>query len=582
MKCSDFIAQFLKEKGISHVFDYTGGMIVNLEDSISRLEGIDCVPVRHEQAAGFAAEGYARAGKNFGVAIATSGPGATNMITSMGSCYFDSVPVLYITGQVNSNDLKKNSRIRQNGFQELDIVEVVKTITKYAKQVLDPKEVLYELEKSLLLMKEGRPGPVLLDLPFNVQTADIDPDGLRSFFDSSEHREFLERSQNITTSELDLVTLLQRAKSPVILCGNGIKISGTGNDLLRFSERSNLPVVTSLLGLGNLYDNHKNYVGFIGTYGNRAANIILANSDLVLVLGSRLDLRQTGNQTLFDNGKKIIHVDVDEYSMKDNFKDYSFMRLDLRSFFTKYSGMTVPAKEGWHGFVDRVKAEFREDREFAAGKYCTPNVFYEKFSSEAPETSVVIADVGQNQMWLAQSWQVKKGQELLFSGGMGAMGFSLPASIGAFFSGKTRPVYAFMGDGGFQMNIQELETIKLNKLPIRIIVLNNGSLGMVREFQDEYFNKNYQSTVIGYSCPDIEKIADAYGIRYLRLSSDDEIGNASIELASSQEPVILEVLLHGKTSLRPKVVYGESIENQIPFLSDVKRAMLSKLKEDLL
>ena len=580
MKCSDFIANFLKNQGIKIVFDFTGGMITNLEDSISRQDGISCFPTRHEQAAGFAAEGYSLVSKNFGVAISTSGPGATNMITAIGSCYFDSTPSLFITGQVNSKELRDNKNIRQNGFQELDIVDLVKGITKYAKLVKNPNEILYELEKALFFMKDSRPGPVLLDIPFNVQSAEIDLKTLKKFINSDEHKEILKNKLVTQFNVNELSLLLKKSKSPIVLFGNGIRVSQTKNKLKSFLDKNNLPSVSSLLGLGEVPFDQSNYLGFIGIYGNRVANIVLANADFIIALGSRLDLRQTGNPNLFANKAKIFHVDIDIFSKKEVFANYDFINSDLNSFFDNTSILETSTKKKWIEFIESVKNNFKDDYP-EESEFCSPNLFFEFFSELAPANSVITADVGQNQMWQAQSWKIKDGQTLLFSGGMGAMGFSLPASIGAYCANVLNNVFSFMGDGGFQINIQELETIKHNNLPIKIFIFNNYSLGMVREFQDQYFNKNYQSTVIGYSCPNIEKIAEAYGFKYFKINKPNS-PDIYREIINFNAPAIIEIITSSQSTLRPKVVYGESIENQIPFLNDDKKEILQKLKEKLL
>lgn len=580
MKYADFIAEYLKSQGINIVFDFTGGMIASLEDSISRLSGIDCLPVRHEQAAGFAAEGYSRTSQNFGVAISTSGPGATNMITAISSCYFDSTPALFITGQVNSRDLRSSIDIRQNGFQELDVVQMVGGVTKYSKLVLDPEDILYELEKSLFFMKSNRPGPVLLDLPFNVQFSEMENEPVKKFLGTEEHKMLLSQ-ENISLPDISfLSTLLEESKSPVVIFGNGIKTSRTRDKLKNFLNNNHLPSVSSLLGLGELASDFNNYLGLIGSYGNRAANIAVANADLIIVLGSRLDLRQTGNPAEFANKAKIIHIDIDNFSKKEIFNDYLFVRADLDEFFDSQAALNTARKNNWLAFVVSVKKAFT-DNYLEGNGFCNPNLFFEAFSAIAPDDSIVIGDVGQNQMWLAQSWKIKDGQNLMFSGGMGAMGFSLPTAIGAYCADKSKSVFSFMGDGGLQINLQELETIKHNNFPIKIIVLNNSSLGMVREFQDQWFNKHHQSTVIGYSCPDIEKLANAYGIKYYRIDKSDST-EVYGDIINYQGPVICEVVISPESSLYPKIVYGESIENQAPFLTDEKKEELAALKAKLL
>lgn len=501
------------------------------------------------------------------------------MITAIGSCYFDSTPSLFISGQVNSKDLRDNKNIRQNGFQELDIVEMVRGVTKYAKLILDSNDILYELEKSLFLMKNDRPGPVLLDIPFNVQTSEIEPSALRSFIGSEEQKTLIEKDTSLSPDISLLEKLLKESMSPIVLFGNGIGISKNRKELLDFLNKNNLPSVSSLLGLGQISGSQKNYLGFIGTYGNRSANIVLANADLIIILGSRLDSRQTGSPDLFAKKAKIFHVDIDNFSKKENFDNYYFINYSLDGFFENVKYLETPIKNKWLNFIGAVNKNFK-DKYIDNIDSCNPNLFFNIFSEVVSGNSIITTDVGQNQMWLAQSWNIKDNQILMFSGGMGSMGFSLPASIGAYCA-DNKPVYSFMGDGGLQINIQELETIKHNNFPIKIFILNNNSLGMVREFQDQYFNKNYQSTVIGYSCPNIEKIANAYDIKYFKVNHSNDIDKYK-EIINFNGPTITEVILSEKSTLQPKVVYGESIENQYPFLSDEKKEILKLLKEESL
>jgi acetolactate synthase-1/2/3 large subunit len=583
MKCSEFIVKILKKNKIGHVFDYTGGMVVHIEDSIHKQKGIICLPTRHEQAAGFAAEGYSRVNGNFGVAIATSGPGATNLITAIGSCYFDSTKALFITGQVNTADIKVGAAIRQNGFQETDIVTIVNSITKYSKIILNVKMIQYELEKALYIMKNGRPGPVLLDIPYNIQTANINLNSLPHFIGSVEHKKMeatnkLKNKHNIPFAKIE--KMLKKSKRPVIIAGNGIKLSKTQRKLRLFAKNNNIPVVCSLLGLGTLPADDKNFIGFIGTYGNRHANIVLANADLVIALGSRLDLRQTGDWKKFIQNKSIMHVDIDNYSKKKGLNNYLFANCDLNVFFDALSGFKMAENKKWNIFVDEVKKQFNSE-DFYQNREFLANRFIEKLSDYSPKHTIVTADVGQNQMWLAQSWNIKDGQKMLFSGGMGAMGFSLPVAVGAACADPNANITAICGDGGFQMNIQELETIKFNNLPIKIIVLNNKSLGMVREFQDEYLNGVHQSTVLGYSCPNIKKVAQAFGLRYKMLGEHFSKRDI-IDVIKSKKPVVIEVILSPKSRLQPKAVYGFSLESQRPHLSEKNKTMLDLLKEKYL
>ena len=577
---AEIIANFLKKSKISHVFDVAGGMIAYLEDAISRTEGIRCVPNRHEQASGFAAEGYARVNKNFGVAIATSGPGATNLVTTIGSCFFDSVPVLFITGQVNTKDIKKNSGIRQNGFQETAIVPMIKSITKYAKQILSVQDVLYELEKAQFLMKEGRPGPVLLDIPIDIQRTAIKINQLRKFYGSKEHKKLIKKigKKDIKTKIKKLEILIKKSKAPVVLIGGGIQISSTQKELADFVKRNNLPVVSSLMGLDSYPGSARNFVGFIGSYGNREANIVFANADLIISLGSRLDVRQIGNPALFAKRATVIQVDIDGFSINNIVKSQLSFKMDLKDFFSSAKGIKSEPKKNWNDFIVKIKENFSKNN--IKSKGIDPNNFIFELSAASSKNINVISDVGNHQMWLAQSWRTKLGQRLLFSGGMGSMGFALPAAIGAYFADKSKTLVVLCGDGGFQMNIQELETIRHHKIPLKIFILNNNSLGMVKDFQSTYLKNNFQSTVIGYSNPDFKKIASAYELDYMFIDS----GLKNIEfykILNSKKAILIEVKIPFNTTLEPKVVFGNALDNQYPFLSERKKILLEKFKADL-
>ncbi|MBP9866839.1 MAG: thiamine pyrophosphate-binding protein [Candidatus Pacebacteria bacterium] len=582
--CSEIIVDFLVSKKINHVFDLSGGMITYLEDAISRKKGIECVPMHHEQAAGFAAEGYARKNKNFGVAIATSGPGATNLITAIGSSYFDSIPTMFIVGQVHTNNLKKNDKVRQEGFQETDIVSVVKTLTKYAVLIKNEDDLVYELEKAYFIMKNGRTGSVLIDIPINIQRSEVDINKIKHFVGSSEHKKMLKVNESlqkrISIKNIEkLKKFLQTSKSPLVLVGNGISLSSTEKKLYDFVINNNLPVVSSLLGLDS-FPFSKNFVGYIGANGNRDANIIFANADLIIVLGSRLDIRQTGEPKFFNKKATIIHVDIDDSSLNYSIQSHISLKTDLVTFFNDVKDICTPRKVSWFSFIEEVKKNFSRTLSYITPSI-DPHTFLYELSSYVSSDATIVADVGQNQMWLAQSWNVKKGQRLLFCAGMGAMGFSLPASIGAWYASQKSQIISICGDGGIQINIQELETVKRNNIPLKIFIFNNKSLGMVREFQDLYFNKNYQSTIKGYGYPDFKKIAHAYDFEYVVVDSIKENDIVIKEIVNSKNPVLVEVVLDIFTPLYPKVVYGHALDDQSPYLDEKQKDILETLKKAL-
>lgn len=573
---ADLIVDFLAKKKLSHVFDLSGGMIAYIEDAISRHPDIDCIPFHHEQAAGFAAEGYARKSGNFAVAIATSGPGATNLVTAIGSCFFDSVPAMFITGQVHTSNLKKSPSVRQEGFQETDIVSVVQTLTKYAVLVKDVNEIENELEKAFSIMKSGRPGPVLIDIPINLQRTPVETVTRKTTGAASrEDQQFEKEIDPVQLTKFE--ELLATSNAPLVLAGHGIRLADAKKELVSFVKKNNLPVVTSLLGL-DTYDYQDGLVGYIGTNGNRDANIVLANADLIIVLGSRLDLRQTGDPSFFNSTAKIVHVDIDEHAIGYSINVDLAFQTDVKNFLQMAGYISTPAKGKWKDFIIAVQQAYGRFESF--DEKVNPNTFIKDLSLLSPTASTVVVDVGQNQQWCAQSWRVKEDQRLLFSGGMGAMGFALPAAIGAWFADMKSDVIVISGDGGIQINLQELETVHRNGIPLKLFIMNNKSLGMVREFQDIYLNKNYQSTVKGYGHPDFKQLSAAYGMEYTLISK----GYTQADLTRILEiegPVLVEVDVDMFAPLYPKVVYGHAMDDQAPYLDEKQKAFLDDLKEKL-
>lgn len=582
---AEIIVDFLIEHQIKKVFDLSGGMIAFIEDAISKREGIDCFPMHHEQAAGFAAEGYARQSQNFGVAMATSGPGATNLMTAIGSCFFDSTPAMFIVGQVHTDNIKKHSGVRQEGFQETDIVSITKPITKYSVIVTKPEDVLYQLEKAYFIMKSGRQGAVLIDIPINLQRTEVEVDNLPHFLGSEEHKHILkemevgEGSDGVHNKVTQLESLLQKAKAPIVLVGNGVRLSQTTDVLADFVKRNNLPVIVSLLGLDS-YPKDEFLVGFIGSNGNRDANIAFANADLIIALGTRLDIRQTGDPKFFNQTATVVHVDIDSNSLNYAIKSALTFSMDLQDFFLVTQKLETPRKEKWFTFIRAVQREYARPNIYDRNKV-DANTYIHELSRVADSNVTVTVDVGQNQMWAAQSWQPKRGQRLLFSGGMGAMGFSLPASIGAWGASPESLPIVICGDGGLQINIQELETISRNSIPMKLFVFNNKSLGMVREFQDLYFKGNYQSTVIGYGCPDLKKLAYAYNFEYVRVDGVVKDDPTIPVILGNGKPTLIEVNLDIHATLQPKIVFGHALDDQAPYLSDEQKVRLEKLKEEL-
>jgi len=563
MKISDYVIDFLLEKKIDKVFGYIGGAVAHLYHSIDKNENIEVINCIHEQGASFAAEGYSRITGKSGVTLATSGPGATNLITAIGSCYFDSVPTLFITGQVNTYEYKYDKPVRQIGFQETDIVSIVKPIVKYAVMVDKVENIRYELEKAYFISQHGRKGPVLVDIPMDVQRNEADINSLKSFFDSEEYKQL--NTQNSYHID-EVVSLLNASKRAVVLIGGGVRLSNAQNELLSFVKKYNLPVVYSLMGKDAISEEYKYNLGLIGAYGNRYGNLTLANSDLILVLGSRLDTRQTGtNLDTFAREAKIIQVDIDKNELGSKIKVDLEIYSDVKSFLERLNNQSFKIDtQEWLQNLNVYKSRFSSTVGIDKNEKI-PNLVVSKIAKFLKD-EVVCVDVGQHQMWTAQSLDTKPRQRVLFSGGMGAMGFALPCSIGACIASENRTV-VIAGDGGIQMNIQELEVIKRRNLPIKIFVLNNKNLGMVRQFQELYFDKRYLGTVDDYSVPDLVAISKAYGIDSKFIADMNTLEQELEIIFSTDKPELINIELPVQmTTVEPKLIVNKPIEDMHPFI----------------
>ncbi len=571
MKLSDYVIDFLAGEGVTHIFELIGGAITHLLDSTYGRSDIRCVSVRHEQAAAFAAEGVGRLTGNLGVAMATSGPGATNLVTGIGSAFFDSIPCLYVTGQVNTYEYKWNRPVRQIGFQETDIVSIVRPITKYAALVDDPLRIRFELEKAVFVARSGRPGPVLLDIPMNVQRADIDPDRQAGFEGSPEQASLEASLASDLSPAAEVADILRSARRPVLLAGGGIRLSRGCGELLRLVEKTGIPVAVTLMGLDAFPHDHPAFCGMVGAYGNRFSNLAVANADALLAVGTRLDTRITGTRPdSFARGARVAHVDIDPAELGAKVGKALGVRADAAAFLRVLAD-ALPAEGGcpgaWRERIDHYRQKYPSVTAPAAQASIDPNRFIEKLSDAAGEDDILSVDVGQHQMWVGQSFRLRARQRVLVSGGMGAMGFALPAGIGACLASGGKRTIVVCGDGGFQINIQELQTVAHHGIPVKMIVMNNRALGMVRQFQEIYFDGRYQSTVLGYSAPDFVRVAGAYGIPAARVEGSSGQEEAIRTLLGQEGPCLLEVALPQDTQVNPKLMVNRPVEDMFPFLS---------------
>lgn len=577
MKLSDYVADFLLLQGVNRGYFMIGGALGHIADSCHR-KGIELVTMHHEQAAAFAAEGQAIVSSNIGFAMATSGPGATNLVTGIGSAYFASLPVLYITGQVNTTESNQSGKRRQVGFQETDIVSMIDTVTKYSVQVRDPDTIAYHLEKACFMARHGRKGPVLIDLPFNVQGADIDLKKIKHFIGSKEHSVLSETIRPASSAVSKVTALISAARRPLILVGHGIKLSQAEEELSRLVERTGIPVVSSLMATDVFPNDNPLYFGFIGTYGQRYSNFAVANCDLLLVLGSRLDSRQVGVKSkFFAPMAKLVHVDIDPNELNASVSEAISVEADVKVFLHDLLPALASTNDlsEWLSYLAWLKDSYPEVVQKTEGNQIDPVFALRTLSLKSGRCSFVAVDVGSNQMWFAQAWSVQKGQTVSTNGGMGPMGYSLPAAIGASVSASGAMALAITGDGGLQINIQELQTIKRRNLPIKIIVLNNNCLGMLTQFQTENFEGRLIGSVEGYDAPDFMKVAQAYGIPSLRTSDKKSLGKDMDWLLSQEGPGLLEVVIPRNFWVLPKSVYSRPVFDMKPFLerAELERAL---------
>ncbi len=561
MLVSEYIVSFLVEKGIQDVFGYPGGMVTYLMEAMDKNPQMSAHLCYHEQGAALAACGYGMVRGVPGVAYATSGPGATNLLTGIANAYFDSIPTIFITGQVNTYDMKQGNE-RQRGFQETDIVAMAKPVTKAAIQVKQVEDVPRILAELYALTMDGRKGPVLLDIPMNIQRSELQDIAVPDFcvpFSTSAGAE----------AEI-IVKALKEVRRPLLIAGAGIRQSGALRAFRALVEKWQIPVVTSMVAVDILSRSNELNLGFVGAYGHRWANFATEKADLLLVMGSRMDGRQTGsNKAWFAPNAKIIRVDTDEVELANTVKSKEIaLQVDLQKILTELNGISVDFDwSEWRQVCQKMRYSL-------SGMDCTSeNKWVEAISGELPANALVTTDVGQNQVWVAQSFAVKE-QQIMFSGGHGTMGFSLPAAIGASIAMGRAPVYAFVGDGGLQMNIQELQTVVREKLPIKILLLNNQSLGMIRHFQEMYFDSNFVQTKPehGYTVPDFVAVAKAYGLEARTIESMNDF----CETLQEPCPTLYDIRCNKDTYVFPKLAIKKPIYDQEPLMD---RELLAKMNQ---
>lgn len=582
MKLSDYVVAFLQKKGIRHFFGYQGTMIAHLVDSIERNPDTENHSSYNEQGAAFAACGYAQAKEECACAYATSGPGAVNLLSGVADAYYDSLPVIFLTGQLNTYEYSGIKGLRQQGFQETDIVAMAKPITKYAVQIRDAEDIVTELNKAYHIATTGRRGPVLIDLPMNIQRGEVENPVYDMEFEGDvcgvEVEEAVETASAHILHGTDeavraICDELEQAKRPVIMLGHGVDSAVSQQKLIRFARSCQIPIITSVLAKSVLaYDDPQNFGCIGGAYGHRYANMIAnAKSDLLLCFGISLCTRQIGTKVNeFAKGAKIIRIDLDPYNLQRNIHENGENEIKiLAETGTLIQALDkVPCREqegisDWMVVCSEIRENLQAVDDALPERY--PNRMIGELSDMLKDTGAIAVDVGQHMVWSYQSFKNREGQKLLFSGGHGAMGYALPAAIGAYYA-TGKPTACICGDGAFQMNIQELEWVKRENLPVKIMVMNNEALGMIRHLQRDYFDCLFAGTTdgCGFASCDFSKVAAAYGIPSCRMHCED-VKEEAPQFMEGQGPKLLEVMLEHGTFAYPKTCLGEPIHNQQPY-----------------
>ena len=577
MNLSDYVLKFFEKKNVKNVFTITGGAICFLMDAFSRNKNITYTSVAHEQAAAMMADSYSRLGPNFSATMVTSGPGATNLLTGIACSWFDSIPSMHICGQVNRHELtsfnKSTKKVRQVGFQETDIISMAKPITKFAYQLKNENEIKYILEKAFHISQTGRPGPVLIDIPMDLQRKKIIPDKLKSFYLKKKPI----KKQKLIKQIKDIIENFKKAKRPVILIGGGIRISKTNKKLLTFLKKFNIPLVTTWSGIDSITNDAKNYIGSIGVYGSRSANFVIQNSDFVLSLGSRLDTRVTGGVPKnFAREAIIASVDIDKNELNKNrgLKINIKINQSLIVFFSNFEKLSnnliinkpdwLKKSIFWKKKYPIVLENYRNQK-----KYVNPYFFMEKLSNFLNKDEVVITDDGAHLTWTIQALKVLKKQRLFSAFGNSPMGYAFPASIGASIALNKKRIICIDGDGSIQINIQELQTMVSNQLPIKIIIINNNGYGIIKQFQELYLNKRYEAvdSQKGVTNPNFLKIAKAYGIKYSEIKNNSNIDKVLSKAIKSKNAEFINVFVNPNQKIIPKLTFGSPLEDLSPLLS---------------
>ena len=556
---AQILLESLKKEGVDVLFGYPGGAVIDIYDELPRHPELKHVLVRHEQGAVHAADGYARASGKVGCCLVTSGPGATNTVTGIATAYCDSIPLVVFTGQVPTQ------LIGNDAFQEVDIVGITRPCTKHNFLVKDVRNLAKTIRQAFYLARSGRPGPVLVDLPKDVMQARTEFVWPEDIFMRSYNPTYKPNLNQLRRTAEELA----RARKPVILAGGGVIMADASEVLCELAHELDIPVATTLMGLGAFPANGDLWLGMVGMHGTYAANMSINHADLLVCVGARFDDRVTGRLQDFASHARIVHIDIDPTSIRKNVEVDVPVVGDCRQALegileicrakmadTDWSGMHAD----WLQTVHEWKAN--HPLAYTRNGHIKPQQVIEAMYAITKGDAIIATEVGQNQMWAAQFYTFTKPRTLLTSGGLGTMGYGFPAAIGAQFAFPDKLVINVAGDGSIQMNIQELATVVQNKLPVKVFILNNGHLGMVRQWQELFYNRNYSHTNMEAQ-PDFVKLAEAYGAEGYRISKPEELEDVLRKALTSPNPAFIDVMVEREENVYPMVPAGAALDEML-------------------
>lgn len=550
---SEALLRCLQMEDVEYVFGYPGGNVLYIYDAMVGNQGIKHILTRHEQGAVHAADGYARATGKVGVCMATSGPGATNLVTGIATAYMDSVPLVIITGNVPT------TVIGTDAFQEADIVSITMSITKHSYLVRNVNDIPRIIKEAFYLANTGRKGPVLIDIPKDIsnQKLHFQADNRLNI------RGYIPNPKPDQTKIDQLLSAVEESKKPVIIAGGGVVYSNASEELLEFVEKTNIPVTTTLLGSGGFPSAHRLWLGMLGMHGTYAANMAVQNADLIISIGSRFDDRITMKLDAFaPNAKRIAHIDIDPAEIGKNVKTDIGCVGDIKSVLTYANTKARPAQSTeWIHAAEENKRNYPLSYQ-DSDTQLKPQFVMEMISEATGGNAIITTDVGQHQMWTAQFYKFTNPRSLITSGGLGTMGFGLPSAIGAQIGKPDRLVISINGDGGIQMCAQEMAICAIHHLPVKIVVINNQSLGMVKQWQDLVYDKRFSEVDLAGS-PDFVKLAEAYGIKGLRAANKEEATSAWDEALETSGPVLVEFVVPADENVYPMVLSGKPLNEMV-------------------